>query len=317
MITVVSMIKNAADIIETMIRANSLIADNFVIISHDNNDRTLKIIDLLKAEGFDITVIEENDHSYDQSDKIMRAIRYVLDNYQSDFVLPLDDDEILCSGSGDMTPEDIKNAVHGLDRNDLYYISWRNYIPTEEDNLSEVCITKRETFCFDDEPYMTKKVLIPAKIAGSEDFMISMGNHDADSSLIRNRVELKDLRVAHYPVRSAEQIVSKALVGWMNYLTMPDRDPDAGYHWQRMAEVVKNGGYPSVELMQAMCTLYREYPNDTEHLNIVRRPLELPVEVTGLKYTTNEEVNILRNVYNNAEGIARAYAKLKSDSKKV
>ncbi|MCR4989642.1 MAG: glycosyltransferase family 2 protein [Lachnospiraceae bacterium] len=315
MITVVSMVKNAADVIEVMMRANSLIADSFVIIAHDNNDRTDEILDLMVHEGFKIRIIRDNDHFYNQNEKMMRAIKLAVEEFHPDFILPLDDDEIICSDRDDMDHLNIKESVSGLDGDNLYYVSWRNYIPTEEDDQNERCITKREQFCFDDEPYTTKKVLIPFKIATAADFRISMGNHDADSSIIRNRVNLKDLRIAHYPIRSAEQVASKALVGWMNYLTMPNKEPEAGYHWQRMAEAVKSGGLPSIDMMQAMCTLYREYPNDTEHLNIIKHPLNLPDECTNLKYTSLTEVNALRNVYCNAESIAREYASLYSRKK--
>ena len=52
MITAVSMIKNSADVIETMIRGNSLVADNFVLVDNASTDNTLKIIGALREEGF-------------------------------------------------------------------------------------------------------------------------------------------------------------------------------------------------------------------------------------------------------------------------
>ena len=43
-ITVIGMIKNSADIIETFIRANGLFADKFVLIDNESTDNTRKIL---------------------------------------------------------------------------------------------------------------------------------------------------------------------------------------------------------------------------------------------------------------------------------
>lgn len=310
MIIVTSVIKNAADVIEAMVRGNSSVADGFVFVDHCSTDRTCEILESLKGEGYIIDILSDDTQSHYQKSRMEKAIEFALDKYSPDYILPLDDDEILVTNTDDLAQKDVKANMEGLPQDNLYYISWRNYIPTEVDDMNITNVVLRERFCFDDEPEMTKKVMIPGKIAKDPGFSIGQGNHFADAPSVKGRVHLSDLRIAHFPIRSAIQVASKALVGWINHLTMPDREENTGYHWERMYNVVLNGGLPTVDLMQAMCTLYREYPNDEEHLNIVCRPVSLPEEYTTLKYTGNNEINLLKNVCYNAEGIAKAYAKL-------
>ena len=317
MITAVSIVKNAADVIETMIRGNALVADSFYIVDHGSTDRTPEILESLKNEGFKINVVKDESQSHFQKQRMEKAIKNAITEFDPGFILPLDDDEIICTNDEKADPGSVKPFIENLSQDDLYYVNWRIYIPTEYDPEAEINVANRQRFCFDDEPEMTKKVIIPAKIAKSADFQIAQGNHFAESTSIRNHVLINEIRLAHYPVRSSLQIASKAVIGWLGHLTMPNIDPDTAIHWHRMYDVFKSGGgrLPSVELMQAMCTLYREYPNDEEHLNIIEKPIGLPDEVLTLKYTGPAEVNILINLLNYAENLAVSYAREKADNK--
>ena len=309
MIVAVSVVKNGADVIESMIRGNACIADRFLVMDNGSTDRTLEILSHLKEEGIPIEIVKDEDPAYVLPDRYMRLFHMAADKYGADLVYPVDDDEILCTNEDYIRPEDIKGHLSSLDPDNLYYVNWRNYIPTEEDDLNEINVMNRQKFCFDDEPEMATKVIIPTKLL-TDDFAVVFGCHSADGSAIKNRVLLKELRLAHFPVRSPEQIASKALVGWLNNLAIPGRKEGISYHWEMMYKMVKDGGYPSVDLMQMMCTLYRQHPNDEEHLNIVLRPVVVPDSSRVIKYTTDHEVNVLRNLCNNAEQLAIKCARL-------
>ena len=318
MITAVSMVKNSADVIETMIRGNSLVADNHVIINNASTDNTVAIIEELRKEGFKIDLFDDDSISPYQRDRINEIIAYALDKYHPDFILPLDDDEIICPNNNGIRAEDLKAHIESLDQDGLYYMNWRNYIPTDEDDKTQPCVALREKFCLDDEPEMTKKVLIPAAVARDPSFTIGWGSHYADSTSIVKRVLLKDVRLAHYPIRSSEQIASKAIVGWMNYLVMPDRDKDLSIHWKIMYKAIKQYGLPTADTMMSLATLYREHPNDADNLNVTLHPIDIPESVFELKYTKPAEINLLKNICENFERIAADYTELlrnkKSDS---
>ena len=310
MIVAVSMIKNSADVIETMIRGNALVADRFVVIDNSSTDNTMKILEGLKNEGFQIDVLSDASVSPYQRDRVQNAIRYALDKYHPDYILPVDDDEIVCSDSESVGYDEVKQIIESLDDRNLYYMNWRNYIPTDEDDLGQISVAIRERFCLDDEPEMTKKVLIPARIASSESFRIGWGGHFAECDDIRDHVLLNEIRLAHYPIRSSIQIASKAIVGWINYLAMPNRNKDLSVHWQVMYRAIKEFGLPTVDTMMSLSNLYRERPGDTENLNVALNPIRIPDCIFELKYTGPSEINLLKNICENTERLATAYVEL-------
>ena len=133
-ITAVGMIKNAADVIETYIRANGLIVDNFVLLDNMCSDRTILILDELKKEGFEIEIIKDDMIEYRQSEKMNRLIYYANEKYHSDFIIPIDDDECIVPFSEKHAVEDIRESIEKLPQNNLYYLKWRTYVPNEEDD---------------------------------------------------------------------------------------------------------------------------------------------------------------------------------------
>lgn len=78
MITVIGMVKNAADFIETYIRGNAQVADNFVHLNNMCIDCTIDILDSLSKEGYPIEIIEDNEPVYNQSVKMTKLAKYAL-----------------------------------------------------------------------------------------------------------------------------------------------------------------------------------------------------------------------------------------------
>ncbi len=310
MIVAVSMVKNSADVIETMIRGNALVADKFIIINNASTDNTLDIINSLCNEGYDIEVICDESISPYQGDRVTEAARYAVSKLGADVILPLDDDEIICMDADESDPSNLKRYIGSLEQDTLYYVCWRNYIPTEEDDPAQVCVALREHFCLDDEPEMTKKVIVPAGLFQDPSFSIATGSHFTTGKTVNKQVLLKDIRLAHYPIRSSVQIASKVIVGWHNYLGMPDKDAELSSHWKVMYKAIKEYGLPTPSTMMTLANLYREHPNDTEHLNVIMKPISIPDEIFELKYTHGNEINLLKNICENAERFITGYADL-------
>lgn len=222
MITAISMVKNAADVIETYIRENAITIDNFVLLDNMSTDNTVSILNRLLQEGFQIEVIQDDHISYSQDAKMKLLLNYTLEKYDPDFIILLNDDEIIVSGNPNLRTENIKDVIYSLDRGNLYYVNQRTCIPTEEDNRQEKCVAKRQSFCYGDKPEITTKIIIPREIY-SDDFQIAQGNHDATGSAIKDHILIKDICIAHYPVRSVEQFQSRELTGWTNDLAPSGR----------------------------------------------------------------------------------------------
>ena len=78
-------------------------------------------------------------------------------------------------------------------------------------------------YSFDKKHVVDHKVMFSSKTASREGFLIGQGNHEFIGPDTPKNDE-SDLLIAHYPVRSKEQLISKVLVGWTNYLANPFRE---------------------------------------------------------------------------------------------
>lgn len=302
-ITVIGIVKNSADIIEAFVRCNSNFADNFIIIDNFSTDRTREILNCLKEEGFDIEIIDDEENGFHQSIKMNKLLRYAIEKYNSDYVVALDDDEILVSSSDrDVV---LREQIEKLPTNELHYVRWKMYIPTEYDNANEICMPLKLKYRMDDQFEAATKIIIPKQIV-DDSFHIGEGHHFAEGNLITRDSYVSDIRVAHYPIRSEEQIKSKAMIGWTNRLRMKDRKPNQSVHWKAYYDHIKNGGSLSIENLQLMILAYYE-SWDIDRINIISDPIDLPEKCFEVRYTTGHEINALRNYMTHVEGIIEEY----------
>ncbi len=303
-ITVIGMIKNAADIIESYIRANGLFADRFVLIDNNSTDNTGRILAGLIAEGYNIDIIPDSENAYLQSMKMNVLIQRVAASYDTDWIIPLDDDEILLGRDG----KNVRDVISAWDEDCAYYSPERTYIPTEEDDPGEICIIRREQFMFAERLSGMPKIAFSRKLALSGELRIVQGNHDITGIEVKKCTQ-PDLVIAHFPVRSKEQIISKALVGWTNYLAMPFRRDRNGAHWERIYERFKKSFDVDIDMMWELSFLYLK---DTapDELEIERVPLDIDEKGFEIRYTTANEIDPILNYIENTENLAKAYEKL-------
>lgn len=304
-ITVIGMVKNAADVIETFIRANGCFADNFAIIDNNSTDNTLFILKKLKEEGYDITIYSDTENAYLQSAKMNMLISKVIKDFSPDWIVPLDDDEILTS----TTTRTVREIISTWDKNDSYYAKWRIYTPTEEDDYNEICVAKRQKFHFSDSLVSQKKVIFSSSTASNENFRIVQGNHyyiGSDSI----QKDQEELIISHYPVRSEEQIISKALVGWTNYLAMPNKAEGNGGHWQAIYNQYKEHFKIDIDMMWKICMMYLRSDLTLDKINVEFMPANIEESATSIKYTSKYEINPFLNYINNTEQLAVNYSSL-------
>lgn len=304
-ITVIGMIKNSADVIESFIRGNGEFADNFILIDNGSTDNTMNILNALSDEGYVIDVFNDAENAYFQSAKMNMLIKEVVADYDPDWIIPLDDDEVLTSEN----EKSVREIIAGLDRKKAYYAYWRIYVPTKEDDKNDICVIRRQKHIYADSFSTQRKVFFNKLAAQAEEFNISMGNHEVFGTDAEKEIN-RDLIIAHFPVRSDVQIISKALVGWTNYLALPNRVEGNGAQWQVIYDVVKKTFSVPVELMQSMCRLYLDTSHGFDDLTIEYKPLNINEKAFDIKYTKANEINPIQNYFNNTEQLAAAYADL-------
>ena len=73
-IIAISMVKNEADIIESMVRYTLNYADYLLIKEHNSTDDTRKILELLKEEGLALEIYDCNVEGHNQSDVMTELV---------------------------------------------------------------------------------------------------------------------------------------------------------------------------------------------------------------------------------------------------
>jgi SAM-dependent methyltransferase len=121
---------------------------------------------------------------------------------------------------------------------------WRTYIPAPtgpEGDTSDPLrrITHRKVV---EDPCW--KTVIVTKPWIDMKLRIEQGNHDANIAGIRlRRVKLRDVAIAHFPVRSVDQLTGKVLVGWIANLerNRHQRDQGFAFQWKALYERIIRG----------------------------------------------------------------------------
>ncbi len=189
---------------------------------------------------------------------------------------------------------------------------WKVYFPTREDDPDEICVARRQRnrFKVDDKTMSATKIIIPGALCRADKYpKIAQGNHRIESENDYKQVIDHDIFMAHFPIRSSEQLKSKALVGWTGYLAMPKRDNNLGLQWRLAYDLVRKGLILSEEVLELYAAMYLNDPN-SDHIEKEFIPINLPSECFDIKYTNKNEINAMLNYCNCVEELALRYSEL-------
>lgn len=235
-IAAVSMVKDECDIIELFVRINARVIDHFYIVDNGSSDSTLKILELMTADGLPITLTRDESIGYPQDKITTMLIRRVASLGVYDWIFPLDADEFIHAPKSHVIA-----ALGKVPQGYCGLLNWATFIPVSNENCSSNAPLWNGFRQRASEGRSYGKVIIPADLArvGS----VAMGNH---SFRIKNKTvvsQLLDIPLAHVPVRSSEQLITKAIVGSHKFSIKENRRRGEGVHWDRIAGQVREAGY--------------------------------------------------------------------------
>ena len=291
----ITMIKNESDIIESFIRYHLNIFDEMIILDNGSADESVKIIENLQNENLPIILIKDHDHYYNQNEKSTKLLKIAFGEYSADIVCPLDADEFLTSDNGN--PREI---LEMLDENRYYKIKWRTYVATVEDNTSVKFIPSRITHIRDDKYESFYKVAVPKKLFLNSKILLELGNHELGFEDIKERNKsliIDDLRIAHFPLRSVEQCMSKILVGWPNMISKNMENSDIAYHWKILFEKIKEKGSISSEDVELFSKNY-SLPEFEKDIEIKENAMNIDF-CNDMEIKYSYECNYLKNLLDN------------------
>lgn len=208
----ISMVRDEADIIGDVIEHMVTQVDHLIVADNRSVDGTRDIL-----EGFDITVVDDPEIGYYQSEKITRLAHLARTDFDADWVVPFDADEwwthpegrigdVLdrCSAWPVMEAVMFDHVVTGVDPQGrpVDVMGWRRATPAPMRKVA--CRT-------------------------GEDLTIHQGNHSA--SYDAPHLSTDGLVIHHFPYRSPEQFSRKAANGGEAYAAT-DLDAEIGKHWR-------------------------------------------------------------------------------------
>jgi hypothetical protein len=271
---VVSVVRNEADVIELFVRYHARMFDHVFIIDHLSKDGTSNILSSLIKEDLPLTVKQSNSFYHAQGELITDLLKEIRKKHKPSVLMAIDADEFVVG--------DILRASYDLPKNIPCTLSalWWNYAPDKLFNphvLKDICYRNSKI-----NP-IQHKTLIPGPILDM-DVHMREGCHEVYFGKQPLRMVIsKHLHLAHFPIRSTDQFMKKALVGWISKLANPankGKSPNWS-HWKMFFDRAKNGIYPSLDELQSFALGYT-----VDHLSkendLVYDPV--PCEEIELKY---------------------------------
>ncbi|AZL59533.1 glycosyltransferase [Tabrizicola piscis] len=244
----ITMVKNEQDIIETFLRTNRPYLDAMIVMDNGSIDETRRIaIDCARELG-GIFVVDSPEDGFAQASQATAALRFVQSALFADHVFFLDCDEFLSAKN----PADFRSDVSAEPAGTATAHAWQTYLPGPEqkeddrDPMTTIRFVRRA-----EKPAFTKCVLHLGG-AFSETMAVGKGAHKVRIGRDWMAAAARpDFPLIHIPVRSADQILAKALSGWNSAVIEKPSLLKAGpnysgtsYHRRRLLDVVRDAALP-------------------------------------------------------------------------
>jgi hypothetical protein len=272
----ISVVKNESDIIEVFIRHNLKHLNKLYLVEHNSQDNTPEIISKLKSEGYNLEIYTNSSSRHIQAEEFNRLIREI----DSEFIIFLDADEFIISNdftaSLDKLPTD-KNSL----------VVWHNYLPQSGDDKSEINVLKRIQHRLSPVDINQHKSLIPRPVYSKPNSFVLLGGHEI---YYKNEEEITvapcqvtaSVHLAHFPMRSLDQIKVKVFSNWLSKLADPlhisgrlqEGKIPTWHHWKTLFDLFKNN--PAItedEAILAVVEVYMRCSKIKKDLKVIYDPV--------------------------------------------
>lgn len=271
----ISVVKNEADIIEIFIRHNLKFMNKLYIVEHNSQDNTPEIVNNLKNEGYNIEIYTNQSSRHIQAEEFNNLIRKT----DADFITFLDADEFVIS-------PDFTTALANLPTDIVSFLTWHNYMPQATDK-AEVNVLKMIQHKLCPIDINQHKAIIPRSIYSRPDSFVLLGGHEI---YYKNQEELipapyqviSSIHLAHFPIRSLNQIKVKAFTNWLAKLADPlhksgqlqNGKIPTWHHWKVLFDLFKNNpAITKAEAVEAVIGVYMKHSKLKGELKLVLDPI--------------------------------------------
>jgi SAM-dependent methyltransferase len=278
------MVKNEQDIIEPFIRHNSALVDWMVIVDNGSVDQTRRIALECARELGNVIVTDSAEFAYHQAQRMTRMLHGCQSAFFADFVLFLDVDEFVSAADR----QDLQAALDVIPAGSVGLLPWRTFVlkPGENPDAQDPPRDMRWCRTVETPPYF--KVALRLDGAHRPDLLVQQGNHEVldGTGEPLPSIELADLPLLHFPVRSRRQLVAKGIVGWMAYL---GKNPSArhdglGHHWRDIFD--RAMAAPDAFEANELCETSMRYAQERQTIDWDRDATEAEPPVHDRRYST-------------------------------
>lgn len=288
----ISFVRDEEDIIESFVRHNLVYLDKLYIVDNLSKDKTVEILTSLATEGLAIEVWKSTSCSSQQDRATTAALKKATkQDANADFVFLLDADEFL--GSPDR--QSLIDDLGKIGSNEYGIMPWKTYIPVEGDmeNINpSIPATLRMTHRRNQEGYQMFKSVIPRALFGK--VRIPQGGHTLKrlNGSACPKV-LLSTPLAHFPIRSPNQLIAKIILFEHSLRMKKDRLPNESFHWQEMATSIRARNFHvTTDQIRKYALLYAVRPTDEAPTEFSHDPVPVHSSMT-IKYGGTESSSIL------------------------
>lgn len=305
---IVSVVRNELDILEAFVRYHAELADRLVIADHRSVDGSLELLRELRAEGLPLEVRSLSAPALRQGETTTMLVREAARRLGADHVLPLDADEFLTSERPELVPE----LIRCLPAEQPTRLGHRNAIPTRTDDPAERNPVARIVHQAPADRKVSgkgKRLVVPRAIGARDGWILTNGGHrlltPAGEEELAS-VRQSELYLAHFPVRSVEQVTWR-LVSWFATLSSrADRRVALYGPPRRLLAEVASGAASDPEWLTRVALGYRG-PAAPDTGGLERRPLR---PCPSLRYPNEREASLFGALADAFEGIGEALAEV-------
>lgn len=267
----ISLVKNEADIIECFVRHNMVFVDRMYIIDDRSTDTTPEILRRLAEEFPNLSLVKDGWTSgFFQGPRTTKLMDHALAEEDWDIVTALDADEFIAASSRQQFEEDLAGIPAGMAGS----FGEICYIPSPEDDPAILDPRQRILTSINRNGPHGFKAIVPRALRRHGHVEYDNGNHRVRfEGVAMENWRLPRVMIAHYPVRSVDQAILKAMMHYVAWKSCHSYSPAIATHVTDAADILK--AEPSLSVARPMDIVGHFIP----HMRLV------PHDHTPLAYT--------------------------------
>jgi hypothetical protein len=296
----IAMVRNEDDVLESFIRHNLNFLDHLSVISHASTDQTDTILEKLVAEGLPLDFEISQERTFLQGERLTELARKVFAGSGADIVIPLDADEFIKAPSR----EALRALFGKLPR--TVNAAWAplSYVPLESDDAALIDPVARITHRRISEEHSLHKAILTQSFANDTSLCLLEGSHSVfritgAKPVASPHAIIREMSLAHFPVRSPQQIVKKLLINVWSRMVAP-HDLEASYpiawHWKKLYMKILAEGAPAARQLSDLAYIYQN-PIAASPVCDMSQLVYDPLDVKShLRYTSNNPLACLHSI---------------------